>query len=109
MELFKLFGTIALNNAEANRGIDETSEKAKGASDDVKGLADESEQTEGRMGKVFSKIGSAAAKVGKPLQLDLQQQVQRLLVLERKHLILMQTMNSWSAVLKHCSKTVLTL
>lgn len=71
MELFKLFGTIALNNAEANRGIDETSEKAKGASDDVKGLADESEQTEGRMGKVFSKIGSAAAKVGKTIAVGL--------------------------------------
>ena len=71
MELFKLFGTIALNNAEANRGIDETSEKAKGASDDVKGLADESEQTESKMGKVFSKIGSAAAKVGKTIAVGL--------------------------------------
>lgn len=28
MELFKLFGTIAINNAEANQAIDETSEKA---------------------------------------------------------------------------------
>ena len=29
MELFKLFGTIAVNNAEANGAIDETSEKAE--------------------------------------------------------------------------------
>lgn len=71
MELFKLFGTIALNNAEANRGIDETSEKARGASGDVKGLADESEQTESKMGKAFSKIGSAAVKVGKTIAVGL--------------------------------------
>ena len=71
MELFKLFGTIALNNAEANRGIDETSEKARDASGDVKGLADESEQTESKMGKAFSKIGSAAVKVGKTIAVGL--------------------------------------
>ena len=71
MELFKLFGTIALNNAEANKGIDETSEKAKDASEDFKSLAGESEQTESKMGKVFSKIGSAAAKVGKTIAVGL--------------------------------------
>ena len=31
MELFKLFGTIAINNQEANNGIDETTGKASGA------------------------------------------------------------------------------
>lgn len=31
LELFKLFGTIALNNQEANDGIDETTGKAKGS------------------------------------------------------------------------------
>ncbi|MCM1508948.1 MAG: phage tail tape measure protein [Ruminococcus flavefaciens] len=30
MELFKLFGTIAINNAEANNAMDETAEKADG-------------------------------------------------------------------------------
>lgn len=37
MELFKLFGTIAVNNAEANSAIDETDSKASGFSDKLKG------------------------------------------------------------------------
>lgn len=35
MELFKLFGTIAIKNSEANTAIDETSGKAEGASSKV--------------------------------------------------------------------------
>lgn len=65
MELFKLFGTIALKNEEANRGIDETSDKAKGARKDVEDFGDEGTKTESKLGSAFSKIGSAAAKVGK--------------------------------------------
>lgn len=51
MELFKLFGTIAINNSEANQQIDETTGKA--------------ESSGSKLGKVFSSIGSAATKVGK--------------------------------------------
>lgn len=29
MELFKLFGTIAIENAEANQALDDTADKAK--------------------------------------------------------------------------------
>lgn len=47
MELFKLFGTIAVNNDEANQNIDETTGKAEGA--------------ESRMSAAFKKIGSAVA------------------------------------------------
>lgn len=47
MELFKLFGTIAVNNDEANRNIDETTGKAEGA--------------ESRMSAAFKKIGAAVA------------------------------------------------
>lgn len=50
MELFQLLGTIAINNAMANREIDETAEKA--------------EQSEGRMGKAFKKVGVAALALG---------------------------------------------
>lgn len=50
MELFKLFGTIAVNNSEANKAIDETTGNA--------------EKAEGKFGKVFSGIGSAAVKIG---------------------------------------------
>ena len=67
MELFKLFGTIALKNEEANRGIDETSDKAKGARKDVEDFGDEGTKTESKLGSAFSKIGSAAAKVGKTI------------------------------------------
>ncbi|MGX8233948.1 hypothetical protein [Bacillus subtilis] len=37
-EIFKLFGTIGLNNDEANKGIDETTGKAKGASGKIAGF-----------------------------------------------------------------------
>lgn len=36
-EIFKLFGTIGLNNDEANRGIDETTGKAEGAGSKIAG------------------------------------------------------------------------
>ena len=67
MELFKLFGTIAINNSEANQGIDETTDKAEDASGKIKDLGDEGDRTEGKLGKAFSKIGSAAIAVGKTI------------------------------------------
>lgn len=67
MELFKLFGTIAVNNSEANQGIDETTDKAEDAAGKVKDLGDEGDRTEGKLGKAFSKIGSAAVAVGKTI------------------------------------------
>lgn len=51
MELFKLFGTIAINNSEANEGIDNTTEKA--------------EKSGSKIGKAFSNIGKTAVAVGK--------------------------------------------
>lgn len=51
MELFKLLGTIAVNNDQANQALDETSQKAG--------------QTGNEMSGTFSKIGTAAATVGK--------------------------------------------
>lgn len=67
MELFKLFGTIAVNNSEANQGIDETTDKAEDAAGKVKDLGDEGDRTEGKLGKAFSKMGSAAIAVGKTI------------------------------------------
>lgn len=37
-EIFKLFGTIGLNNQEANKGIDETTNKAEGAGTKIAGF-----------------------------------------------------------------------
>lgn len=51
MDLFKIFGKIAVENAEANGAIDETTDKA--------------EDSKGRMGGAFEKIGSAAVACGK--------------------------------------------
>lgn len=47
MELFKLFGTIAIQNADANEQIDDTTDRA--------------EQSEGRISGAFKKIGAAVA------------------------------------------------
>ena len=38
MELFKLFGTIAINNSEANQAIDDTTGKAETSSNRLKFL-----------------------------------------------------------------------
>lgn len=51
MELFKLFGTIAVDNSGAKAAIDETTDHA--------------EQSQSKISSAFSKIGSAAVKVGK--------------------------------------------
>ena len=51
MNVFELFGTIAINNKGANKSIDETGKKAQ------------SLQT--KMGKVFDNIGKMAKKIGK--------------------------------------------
>ena len=51
MDLFKLLGTIAIDNKEANKALDDTSKKG--------------EQSESKLKSAFSKMGSAAVKVGK--------------------------------------------
>lgn len=51
MELFKLFGTIEVDNSKANKALDETSNKGS--------------QTQSKLSGAWSKIGSAAVAVGK--------------------------------------------
>ena len=51
MELFKLLGTIAIDNAEAKKAFQETSQ--------------EGEQTESKLSKAFSAFGKGAAIAGK--------------------------------------------
>lgn len=65
MELFKLLGKIAIDNADANKAIGETTDAAKKSEQGLGDLAVEGEKTEGRLGKAFSKVGGAAVKVGK--------------------------------------------
>ena len=51
MQIFKLLGTIAINNDAANKALDETKHKASDTGKETK--------------SAFAKIGSAAATVGK--------------------------------------------
>lgn len=53
MDLFELLGTIAIENGEANKALDETS--AKG------------EKTQSKLSKAFSSIGKGAIAVGKTI------------------------------------------
>lgn len=56
MELFKLFGTIAINNTEANKAIDETSSKA--------------EDSSGKIVDAFKKIGRSTVDNFKKQPID---------------------------------------
>lgn len=57
MELFRLLGTIAIDNSGANVAIDDTTEKA--------------EKSHGNISKAFEKIGGAAVAVGKTVAVGL--------------------------------------
>lgn len=65
MELFKILGTIAIENSEANAALSETSNKAKDTADDINDLSNSGTKTGGKLSGAFSKIGSAAVAVGK--------------------------------------------
>lgn len=67
MELFKLFGTIAINNADANRSIDETADSAKDAGSEFDNLANKGQQTESKLSKFMSGMGKVAAVGGKAI------------------------------------------
>lgn len=67
MELFKLFGTIAINNSEANEGLDETTDKARETGEGIKDLGKDADEGESKVGKAFSKMGSAAVAIGKTI------------------------------------------
>ena len=48
MELFKLFGTIAIDNAEANEALDDTGDKAKETGKNIKETGDDAEKSESK-------------------------------------------------------------
>lgn len=57
MELFKLFGKIAVDNSDANKALDETEKKGQ--------------QTQSKLSKFFSGIGKGAVAVGKTVGVGL--------------------------------------
>ena len=65
MELFKLLGTIAINNSEAKKALKETSEAARDTAQDVENTSSSTEKSSSKWGSAFKKIGSGALAVGK--------------------------------------------
>lgn len=65
MELFKLLGTIAINNSEAKKALKETSAAAKDTAEDVKNTSTSTEKSSSKWGSAFQKIGSGALALGK--------------------------------------------
>ncbi len=65
MELFKLLGTIAIDNANANKALEETSGKARKTAEDIGGVSDSGNKTSGKFAAAMGKVGGAAVKVGK--------------------------------------------
>ena len=77
-ELFKLFGTIGLNNREANEGIDETTGKAQSASGKIAGFFKKAAVAIGTVfaaGKLidFGKTAVEAAAGAKAIQAQFEQ------------------------------------
>lgn len=64
MELFKLLGTIMVDNSKANQSIDDTTDKAKESGETIQDTADKAERSGSRWGNALSKVGSAAVKCG---------------------------------------------
>lgn len=65
MELFKLLGTIAVDNSEAKKALGETSSAAKKTADDLGNTGSSGEKSSGKLSSAFKKIGSGALAVGK--------------------------------------------
>lgn len=65
MELFKLLGTIAVDNSEAKKALSETSSAAKDTAEDLGDMSSSGEKSGGKLKSVFSKIGSGAVALGK--------------------------------------------
>ena len=61
MELFRLLGTIIINNTEANKAINDTATQAEDAQNDV---ADSFSKIGGAFGKVATGIGVAGTAIG---------------------------------------------
>lgn len=64
MELFKLLGTIMVDNSKANQSIDDTTDKAKESGETIQDTADKAERSGSRWRNALSKVGSAAVKCG---------------------------------------------
>lgn len=67
MDVFKLLGTIAIDNKAANKALDEVSNKGKKTAKDIEDLGESAGKAEGKMSAAFQKMGHGAAVVGKTI------------------------------------------
>lgn len=70
MDLFRLVGTIAIENSDANKAIEGTTAKAEGA--------------QGKLSSVFNKVGNVAVKAGKTVAVGIGAGATALTVLSKK-------------------------
>lgn len=71
MELFKILGTIAIDNAGANKALSDTSKKAKDSAKDIDDFGDSGEKSSGKLSKFFSGVGKAAGVAAKGIAVGL--------------------------------------
>ena len=71
MELFKLLGTIAVDNSDANKALKEPSKAAKDTANDIDDAGSSAEKTGSRWGGALKKVGSGALAVGKTVAVGL--------------------------------------
>lgn len=67
MDVFKLLGTIAIDNKAANKALDDVSNKGKKTAKDIEDLGESGGKAEGKMSAAFQKMGHGAAVVGKTI------------------------------------------
>lgn len=65
MELFKLLGTIAIDNSDAKKALNETTSAAKDTAKSIEDSSSSGDAASGKLGNAFKKIGSGALAVGK--------------------------------------------
>lgn len=65
LELFKILGRIFIDNSEAKKALDETSDAAKDVAKNLENTSQEANKTGSKLGSAFKKIGSGAVAVGK--------------------------------------------
>lgn len=65
MDLFKILGTIAVDNAEAKKALRETTSEAKKTAETIDETGESGNSAGGKLGAVFGGIGKAAVACGK--------------------------------------------
>ena len=108
MELFKLFGTIAIENAEANQALDDTTDKAKDTGKSFDDLSSTGEKTESKLNKFFNGVAKVGAWSAKAVAVGVGAATTAMTALTTKALNmggeLEQNMGGSEAVFKECAE-----